>query len=123
MDDVLCNVSSIMWIDDALSVIVNCMHNGNSRMVSRGTHTALLNYTASIVTVGDAISKVDKTYVNRTTLRPMLDLSASRVSRPCLHIPGLANSSLVYCVAHTLLVPTPYVNFDMSSPQSSWPTS
>jgi hypothetical protein len=35
----------------------------------------------------------------------------------------LAKTTLVYCVAHTWLVPTPYVNLDMSSPLSSWPAS
>jgi hypothetical protein len=48
-------------------------------------------------------------------------LSVFHVTRPCLHILGLANSTLVYCVAHTLLVPMPYANFDMSSPRSSRP--
>jgi hypothetical protein len=32
----------------------------------------------------------------------------------------LAKRILVYCMAHTWLVPTPYVNVDMSSPRSSW---
>jgi hypothetical protein len=38
MDVVLCNANSVMWIHDGLPRIMNCMHNGNSRVVSRGPH-------------------------------------------------------------------------------------
>jgi hypothetical protein len=66
-----------------------------------------------IVTTGDIISKVDITYVNHiirvTHARPF-----------GLHVPEamsaharLAKIVLVYCTAHTWLVPTSYVNLDM----------
>jgi hypothetical protein len=54
------------------------------------------------------------TYVNRTTLQPMLDLSVSRVSRLCMYILGSPILTFVYCTKHTWIVPTPYANFDMA---------
>jgi hypothetical protein len=58
-----------------------------------------------IVTWSNTTTKVERTYVNRTTLRPMLDVLVSRAPRLCLYILGSPNLTLVYCAAHTWLVP------------------
>jgi hypothetical protein len=50
MDVVLCNANSVMWIHDGHPGIMNCMHNGNSRVVSRGPHRVGIR---AILTLGD----------------------------------------------------------------------
>jgi hypothetical protein len=39
-----------MWIHDGLPGIVNCMHNGNFRVISRGPHRVSIR---AILTLGD----------------------------------------------------------------------
>jgi hypothetical protein len=90
---------------------------------SSSDYTIPIHYTARIITAGDIIWKVERTYVNHI-------IHVTHVRPFGLHAPEamstharLAKTTLVYCVAHTWLVPTPYANLYMSSPWSSWPAS
>jgi hypothetical protein len=64
----------------------------------------------------DIILKVDRTYVNHT-----IHVTHARPFSLCVpeamstHA-RLTKTTLVYCLAHTWLVPTPYANLDMLAP-------